>query len=283
VIVVTGSMRSGTSMWMQVLEAAGLPIIGAAFPAQWESTIGEHNVGGFYESILRRGIHAATNPNPRTGRFIPPELTRRHVVKIFATGLARTEPRFVDDFVLTVRGWRAFARSRERLLSDEHAAFEARFGITLPERAHIPPLLEWITDQAVAIGAIRRHGYRGRIVAYERALVDPELVREVVLGLGTDADAALRRLDSAQHRVRDAEARDEDRLGMDPELAREAQDVADALHAALMERRPIARPILEQLEGLLTRCRGPLAAAESERAAAQKRWRRARRAKPDDA
>jgi len=35
VIVVTGTKRSGTSMWMQVLGAAGLPVVGDAFPADW--------------------------------------------------------------------------------------------------------------------------------------------------------------------------------------------------------------------------------------------------------
>ena len=31
-IFVSGTKRSGTSMWMQVLRAAGLPVLGEAFP-----------------------------------------------------------------------------------------------------------------------------------------------------------------------------------------------------------------------------------------------------------
>lgn len=276
-IVVSGSMRSGTSMWMQLLHAAGLPIIGAAFPARWGETIGAHNEGGFYESILRRGVHSGTNPNPRTGAFLPPDATRRHVVKIFAAGLARTETRYLDDFVLTVRDWRAFARSRERLLADEHAAFEARLGRTLPERRHVPPLLEWITDQAIAIGTIRTRKLRGRIVAYERALTDDALVREIVQGLGGDAEAALARRDVRAQRVREPEAHPDDRAGLEPTLADEAEQLASELHRELLERRPLRTPLLDRLDDVLARCRAPLAAAHAERVASQRRWRRARR------
>ena len=34
-IIVTGTKRSGTSMWMQILAAAGLPVFGEAFPRSW--------------------------------------------------------------------------------------------------------------------------------------------------------------------------------------------------------------------------------------------------------
>ena len=47
--IVTGTKRSGTSMWMQILIAAGLPIIGEAFPMRWEHTIKAANPEGFYE------------------------------------------------------------------------------------------------------------------------------------------------------------------------------------------------------------------------------------------
>ena len=63
-IVVTGCKRSGTSLWMQILIAAGFPHIGKAFSKNWEKSIFEANPHGFYESIFRRGIHFMYNPHP---------------------------------------------------------------------------------------------------------------------------------------------------------------------------------------------------------------------------
>ena len=89
-IIVTGTKRSGTSMWMQVLAAAGFPTLGEAFPRDWGRTIREANPEGFFESPLRNGIYYATNPSPRTGAYLAPEATRRTVVKVFVPGLVKT-------------------------------------------------------------------------------------------------------------------------------------------------------------------------------------------------
>ena len=66
-MIVTGTKRSGTSMWMQILIGAGYPIIGEAFPMRWEHTIKAANPEGFYESHLRRSptvlVDAAHNPH----------------------------------------------------------------------------------------------------------------------------------------------------------------------------------------------------------------------------
>ena len=74
-IIVTGTKRSGTSMWMQLLTAAGFPPIGDAFPRNWETTLKDANPGGFWESELRRGIYYETNPDPKTGTYLFPEQT----------------------------------------------------------------------------------------------------------------------------------------------------------------------------------------------------------------
>ena len=48
-IFVSGTKRSGTSMWMQVLKAAGFRILGKAFPRRWgETKLRAANEGGFY-------------------------------------------------------------------------------------------------------------------------------------------------------------------------------------------------------------------------------------------
>ena len=102
-IVVTGSRRSGTSLWMQILAAAGLPVIGEKVPASWEALAAEFNPGGFYESELTAGIYYKTNPHPRSGAYLFPEQTREHAVKVFVPGLVRSDVAFIDRVIATVR------------------------------------------------------------------------------------------------------------------------------------------------------------------------------------
>ena len=114
-IIVTGTKRSGTSMWMQILRAAGFAIVCEAFPRDWASTIREGNPRGFYESPLRRGIHLATNPDPCTGAYLCPMATRTVAVKVFVPGLLRTDLRFVHKVIATIRPFREYMASVERL------------------------------------------------------------------------------------------------------------------------------------------------------------------------
>src|SRR5688572_15197157 len=114
-IIVTGTQRSGTSMWMQALIAAGLPAIGDRFPAGWGDRLKAANPNGFFESELLAGINFQTNPHPLTGAYLRPEATRRHAVKVFVPGLVRTDVAFIDRCIATVRAWPAYVVSARRL------------------------------------------------------------------------------------------------------------------------------------------------------------------------
>ncbi|MEZ4287727.1 MAG: hypothetical protein R3A47_06190 [Polyangiales bacterium] len=80
-IIITGTKRSGTSMWMQLMKAAGFAPIGTAFPKKWESTIKDANKKGFYESKFRDGIFFATNPDPKTGMYVSPQASKTRRLK----------------------------------------------------------------------------------------------------------------------------------------------------------------------------------------------------------
>src|ERR1700689_1547774 len=108
-IIVTGTKRSGTSMWMQILIAAGIPHCGSAFPKDWEVTLKDANKEGFYESLLRTGIYYATNPPPRTGAYFFPEQVERHCVKVFIPGLVRSDRAYIGKVIASVREWRGEA------------------------------------------------------------------------------------------------------------------------------------------------------------------------------
>jgi hypothetical protein len=175
-IVVTGTKRSGTSMWMQILQAAGYRLLGERFPRDWGRTIREANKQGFYESPLRHGIRADTNRHPETGKPLDAASTRGLAVKVFARGLLRTESAYLSKVIATVRPWREVQHSLERLYAMEHAnklALAKRRGWSnevLPSLAHPPSVLEWWHDNVSLLRDAGRRRYPLRLVSYASVL-----------------------------------------------------------------------------------------------------------------
>lgn len=175
-IIVTGTMRSGTSMWMQILGAAGLPVIGAPFLGRWEESILGANPRGFFESPFRRGIYYATNPDDE-GVYVSPQSSRRHVVKVFVPGLVRTDVAFIDYVIATMRHWREYGSSLERLhrMEDDFKRRHPEVGEPeRPERSPLPPWLEWWQVHYDLIRDVATRRYRFHMQTYESLLVDPE-------------------------------------------------------------------------------------------------------------
>ncbi len=199
-IIVTGTKRSGTSMWMQILRGAGFAIVGEAFPRDWANTIREGNPLGFYESPLRRGIHLATNPDPCTGAYLCPTATRSVVVKVFVPGLLRTDLRFVHKVIATMRPFREYMASVERLYRMEHENRRAqRSAPTLPAaaitatRPMVAPVLAWWSENYGLLrdAALRR--YPLHLVSYGRVLSEPApRVRAALQFLGAGDEARAR-------------------------------------------------------------------------------------------
>ncbi len=211
-IIVTGTKRSGTSLWMRMLVEGGLDHIGERFPSTWGESIREANPNGFYESRLRRGIYFATNPDPRNGRYLRAADTHKVAVKVFIPGVVRTERAYLHRVVATLRTWRSYARSMARLDAHEEAwvAKNPRKGET-PEqavarlrasRSPLPAPIEWFLEnyELVRDFAVRR--YPIHFVTYERLLADPDATLDKVfdwIGTGDPGpakgviDPALRR------------------------------------------------------------------------------------------
>jgi len=182
VIIVTGTKRSGTSMWMQALQAAGVPILGEAFVGSWGDSIRDANPRGFYESAFRQGVFYATNPDPRTGAYLRAEDTRRLAVKVFVPGLIRTDIAYIDHVVATMRPWREYVRSIRKLYAMEDAHHQ-----TLPPerrakalktvartRPRIPPEVEWWLEYYELIRDVATRRYPIHLTSYRRVLHDPE-------------------------------------------------------------------------------------------------------------
>jgi hypothetical protein len=191
-IIVTGTKRSGTSMWMQILGAGGLPSFGEAFPRNWGETLRDANPEGFYESILRQGIYWRTNPHPRTGAYFFPEQVQRHAVKVFIPGLVRTDRAYIGRVIASVRPWREYCRSLRRLWAMEDVAIAERYpGRTPPPR--LSPALEWWSESYMLLRDVAIRRYPVHLQSYDGLLADPEGVLQRTfawLGFGDAAAAA---------------------------------------------------------------------------------------------
>lgn len=253
-IIVTGTKRSGTSMWMQVLIGAGLPHLGEAFPKVWEQSIKEANPHGFYESPLRTGIYYATNPDPRTGAYLRAQDTTDHVVKVFIPGVVRTERAYLRRVVGTMRHWRAYARSIHALTTredawlaenppegktGEQAVADARAG-----RSRLPASVEWYLENFDLIRDFAVRRYATNLVTYERFVEEPEPVLTRVLewlGVG-DLEGALAAVDPELRRSEDLPA-----VASEAVIDEASARVFDALHGEIHTRSTIPRSLLPDL------------------------------------
>lgn len=229
-IVVTGTRRSGTSMWMHVLVAAGLPYIGERFPAGWGDLIRDANPDGFFESELSIGINYRTNPHPMTGAYLAPHQTREHAVKIFIPGLVRSDVAFLDRCIATVRSWR------------EYVASIRRVGI---EDASLPPALDWWCTNYALIRDLAIRGYPAHVLSYDSFLADPgRVATEVLAWVGRgDPAAAARVVHAAKPRT---PIHEPDRVLADGVDARHLETF-DELHATIDAGRPLSASFVDRL------------------------------------
>ncbi len=219
---------------MQILIAAGFPSVGEAFPSRWGETIRDANPEGFYESVLRQGIYYATNPNPETGAYMFPEQVANHVVKVFIPGLVRTDRAFIGKVLATLRPWREYCASIDRLVELEDASRER------PPPPRMPPPLEWWSENFMLIRDLTTRRYAVHVETFDRLLRQPEeTIRSTLKWLGGgDVERAVAKV-KPEHRTFDR-----------PQVGGVPQQVAavfDDLYAAVDGHEPIGKPLLDRL------------------------------------
>jgi hypothetical protein len=231
-------------MWMQVMKAAGIPILGQAFPRNWASTsLRDANPDGFYESLLRQGIYFRTNPHPLTGKYFLPEHVLGYAVKVFIPGVIRSERAYIEYVIANVREWREYEASIKRLHALERAgreAQQAKGSAEIPEPFEFPPALEWWMENFALVRDISLRGYPALLQTYDSILEDPAAAIGRVLrivGHG-DVEAAIAAV-KPENRTQVRPESD----SVEPKLAR----VFDDLYAAIAERKPIADSLLRTL------------------------------------
>lgn len=265
VIIVTGSRRSGTSMWMQVLAAVGLPIIGDRFPLDWGDALAAVNPHGFYESTLRDGIHHGTNPDPRSGEYLHPDETRMHAVKVFPEGVVRSDLSFLDRVLVTIRPWYEYVASMERLFDVEN---EARGWSDADRPPRLRPEVEWWTANFSLVRDVAMRRYRVHLQTYAEMLARPhEIVPRVLawiadgtdVGDGLDLDAGVAAVQAATSTCTDAR-----RPAIDPRHA----EIFDAFYEAVAAGRGLDTALLSRMNDLQRELEPML----SEHARAVLRW-----------
>jgi len=265
-IIVTGTKRSGTSMWMQILIAGGFEPFGEAFPRQWGETIKDANPDGFYESILRRGIYYATNPHPRTGDYFFPEQVENHIVKVFIPGLVRTDRAFIGHVVATMRHWREYEASLDRLFAmEDEARRAAKSDVKPPPR--LPAVLEWWYENFALVRDIVTRRHKVHVQSYDGLLQDPgKVVNDTFKWLGRgNAEEAVKAVKASNRtQVRP------DSNSVEPAIA----EVFDLLYAAVDERQPMTAALIGKLNDTNRILAPRIAAAQKDVADEQKRRRR---------
>lgn len=241
-IIVTGTKRSGTSMWMQLLRGAGLPTIGEAFPRDWANTIRGANPAGFWESKLRGGIYHRTNPDPETGTYLFPEATELCAVKVFIPGLIRTDRAFIGRVIATIRPWRQYVRSVKRLYTMEREDL----GAESRAPAVFDPALEWWVENFSLISDIVTRRYPFYMVAYDAVLRSPdETLRRVFDWLGVGRADAARGIVRPSFRTQEA-----DDVDAESDTRRFESDVVatfDALYELVFRGEPLERRFVDRL------------------------------------
>lgn len=242
-IFVSGTKRSGTSMWMQVMQAAGVPILGQAFPRNWDKgPLRDANPDGFYESLLRTGIYYRTNPHPQTGKYFLPEHVVGYAVKVFVPGVIRSERAYIECLLANVREWREYEASINRLYAMEAAAREEQraTGVEVDEPFNFPPAYEWWMENFALVRDISLRRYPAVLQTYDQVLEDPAgVITRVLEKIGHgDIEAAVAAV-KPEHRT---QVRPESE-SVEPKLAR----VFDDLYAAIAEGKGLSGPLLKTL------------------------------------
>lgn len=238
-IFVSGTKRSGTSMWMQVLRAAGIPVLGEAFPRGWgNAPLRDANPDGFYESILRQGVYFATNPHPVTGKYFMPEDVAGYAVKVFVPGVIRSERAYITHLVANVRAWREYESSLERLYALED---QGRPQVDPSTVVRFPGALEWWMENFALVRDISLRKLPFRMQTYDEVLAEPKRVITRVLewiGQG-DIEAAVAAV-KPENRTQVDRGESE---SVEPKLAQ----VFDDLYAAVGEGKGFSPALLRTL------------------------------------
>ncbi len=278
-------------MWMQLLQAAGMPVIGEAFPLTWGESIRSANPEGFFESILRKGIYWETNPHPATGAYIDPHQSRYYAVKVFIPGLIRTDRAFMHKVIGTMRHWREYDASLKRLYAmgdDARTKVAEKGGAKKPRPVEytserVDPVLEWWAENFSLVSDLAIRRYPAHLVAYENTLREPDrVVTEAFEWLGKgDPKKAIEGVKPEVRTQDDSSRQQKLEIDEEPELT----STFDDLYAHVLERRALEPSFIDKLNAtndkLMPRFKAAAKAMDKARQEQRRQARKPRKDAPD--
>lgn len=162
---------------MQILKQGGFQILGEQFPAHWKNLIEKANPKGFYESTLVQGINYHTNPDPRSGAWLPPQEVTDVGVKIFADGLVKTDYGYITKVIFTIRNWQECEASQRRM--DEIKSADPELADADPNArraALLPAGFTWWKANFSIVRDMQTRRYPAAALAYAELLENPEKI-----------------------------------------------------------------------------------------------------------
>lgn len=245
-------------MWMQILVAADLPVVGRAFPKNWKGgALRDANRDGFFEGRYRDGIFFATNPGP-DGRYVRPQDTKGKIAKVFIPGVLRTEYAHIQGVIANVREWREYTASVDRLwaLDEQQRLAEEP---DMPPTLRLPAPLEWWAENFALIRDQQLRGYPAVIQTYDQVLADPaKYVREALEMIGRgDLKSALTAV-KPDRRTQAGTRCD----AVEPHIAQAFDD----LHAAVAAGKGFSKSLISKLIAVNTELEPQVLAARMKRA-----------------
>lgn len=255
VFLVSGTRCSGASLWMQVLEAAGVRVLGKSPPRQpgvngsvrpspdsaAPETEPAPDPEDAYDSFLRTGIYYRTNPHPVTGRYFVPDDVRGCAVKVATLGVVRTEGGYIEKLVANVLDWREYEATLSRLEARQDEA-RAREDPTAVPRFRFPPAYQWWMENFALIRDIGLRRYPARLQTCTQIRENPvERIDQTLRWLGLSTAFDPKWVDVHEHLPEPEEAPYSDVI--EPDI----EQVFDDLYAAIDAGTPLSSTLLAKL------------------------------------
>jgi hypothetical protein len=222
-IILTEAAARGSTTWVDVLRAAGVPVLGEALPSGWSEHARASAGPEFFAALRDQGLYFKTNPDPLHQTYLSSEEAAGFAMAASPNAILRTERAFLEAVVVSVPSPLAVA-----------------------DAGGPSALLLWWSDVFGMLrdASTRRFGLR---LVTEAAVVRApvETVEGVFgfLGLAPRESA----LEAACEVARGATARVRGPVAGETGLPASILDVFEELHARVDEGRGFDRPFLERV------------------------------------
>ncbi len=223
-IVVTHTAYAHAAAFVEVLRAAGLPVLGEAIPAAWSEHAEEAVQPSFFATLGDQGIFYKTNPDPYSQVYLDAAEAEGFALAMKVNAVQRSERAFLGHVVAVMPH---FARATAADASDED---------------ELAAVLLWWNDYVSLLRDAATRRYPLRLFSAEALARDPEATLGAVLGF---AGAEL--TEAAVHATRALPAPGEGRPGAASALPPTVLDVFEELHRRVDQDEGFDRPFLERL------------------------------------